>query len=129
MKPGRQKAFAIVMVIAIMTMVSTAVLILADVSGSLLLDSNRAYVEASSRNLSASGLAWLRHNRTRISDQDLAKGVDLDVTGFQGSQLRVEMTDAGQCRITTACRSGSMTSKGVNTFPLDNAPSPGAERQ
>ncbi len=118
MTRARRQGYTILMVLAILAMVGASLVVLADMTDSLSLESQKAYAAACKRNLTASGLAWLAHNRQQFSREDLAKGVDLDVKSLRQGQLRVGLLEGGQCRITTECRSGRLVVKGSEVFSV-----------
>lgn len=116
MNAAKRQGYTILLVLAVLSLVGAALLVLADTSDSLALDGNRAYTDACKRNLTASGLAWLARHGSRRPKDDLAKGIDLDVKNLRQGRLRVAVTADGQSRITTECRSGRMVLKSDDLF-------------
>ena len=89
MRKLRQTGFVLVIVIVIISIVAVYTSILTANLNIILSQTNRAYYNACSRNLTVSGLAWSKHNIK--SKANLDKAVDLDITemGIRGSSLAV----------------------------------------
>ena len=104
----KRQGFTIVLVLAILALVGVALVVLADITDTLALESQRAYTNACQRNLTASGALWLAHNSEKTSKEALVKGIDLDAKDLHGTSLRVSQTADGQPRITAECRSGRL---------------------
>lgn len=91
MKRPKQNGFMIIIALMILMLVSGAIAILSLSSNDLLFDSNRAYMDACTRNLSASGLAWVRENQNRPKNSRREGQVDLPVEplGISDGHLQV----------------------------------------
>lgn len=100
-----RRAFMMIWAMAVLTLVGTATTIFALTCRTLLVESNQARVEAASRNLTASAMAWARHNRKSLKGDTV---VELDVEKLQvnDGELRVVGGEAGSVRIALRCRSG-----------------------
>ena len=91
MKQTERSGFAIILAVAAVALVGAAVLLLADISDSLMFESNLSYVQACNRNLSASGLSWARQNQDKLHDSGPSERIQLDVErlGIPAGNLNV----------------------------------------
>ena len=91
MKQAQRSGFAIILAVAAVALVGAAVLLLADMSDTLMFDSDLAYLQACNRNLSASALAWARQNQDKLRDSGPSEGIQLDVErlGIPAGNLNV----------------------------------------
>jgi hypothetical protein len=67
MKRTRHKGFILLYVVMILSLIGLAMVLLSYSSKIMAFESTTAYLEASSRNLTLSGVAWANHNRERLS--------------------------------------------------------------
>jgi hypothetical protein len=111
----RATGFVLVLVIAVIALTGTALLVLTIATNTMIFESRRMYLDACSRNLSASGLAWAGRNVPQIDPKRLAKGKKLptDAMEIPGGELKVATgkTDGKrvEVRISTVCSSGRHT--------------------
>ena len=112
-----RKGFTILLVLAFLGLVAALLLVLADVSDSMIAETNRSLAQARQRNLDSSAMAWLRQNRGRPAEE-LAKGVDLDPASLSGEQLHVRLAADGQVEVSTEARAGRLDLKNTVLFPL-----------
>ena len=91
MKQAERNGFAIILAVAAVALVGAAVLLLADMSDTLMFDSDLAYLQACNRNLSASALAWARQNQDKLRDSGPSERIQLDVErlGIPAGNLNV----------------------------------------
>jgi hypothetical protein len=113
----KRKGFTIVLVMAVLGLAAAAMLVLGNVSDSLILDGSLRLAQARQRDLAASAIAWARHNRSQSADE-LAKGVDLDPAFLAGQQLRVRLTGDGQAEVTIQTRAGRLNVNSTKLLPL-----------
>ena len=122
MKRARRNGFTILLALMCLSLVGAAVVILAATSRDLLFESDRAYVEAYSRNLTASALTWADVNRKKIEDMSEGKELRLDVEGLDipDASLRLaplQVTDEGvKVGIAIECRRNKTDLKRSNTY-------------
>jgi len=109
---NRRRGFSLTFVIIALILVGVGMFVLAGNSNVMLFYADKAYVQAVERNLTASGLAWVRAKVS--SDPNLPAGepVELDVSAFgcPNARLVVQILDVqdgkARARIDTSCRKG-----------------------
>lgn len=114
----RQRGFSLTFVIVALILVSIGMFVLGAGSNVMLFYADKAYVQAVERNLTASGLAWVRAKAS--GDPSLPAGgpVELDVAAFgcPTARLAVQVVEVregeARVRIDTSCSKGRNT---VNT--------------
>jgi len=109
MKATGQNGFVMILVIMALAAIGVVMFVLTDDSNTMIFESDTAYLRATQRNLTASALAWARHNIKDDSTQAFEKPVELDVAGLgrSASALTVSVGSADngkpQVQITTSC--------------------------
>ena len=92
-----------------LSLVGSAILILARASSAMLFESDKAYVEAASYNLKASALVWAEGNAAKRGTIEL----DVSRMGVPNASLSVGLSDTDDgktaLQIRTECRWGRMT--------------------
>ena len=120
----KRNGSAIVLALVAVSLVGSAVAILSASSSEMVFDANRAYLEACSRNLAASALAWAHHHRRRPAASRPAGEVPLDVEDLEipNASLRVALTPLkGDCvgvRIASQCRRSRLPLNRQHTYRL-----------
>lgn len=123
----RQRGFSLTFVIVALILVGIGMFALGAGSNVMLFYADRTYVRALERNLTASGLAWVRAKAG--DDPNLSAGgpVELDVAAFGPSAVRlsVQILDAHgdrvRVRVETSCAKRRCT---LNTAPEYSLPFP-----
>jgi len=106
---NRQRGFSLTLVIVALILVGVAMSVLAGGSNVMLFQADKAYLQAVERNLTASGLAWVRAKASARSDLLVGTPVDLDVSPFGVSAVKLgvqvlEVRDSrARVRIETSC--------------------------
>lgn len=106
---NRQRGFSLTLVIVALILVGVAMSVLAGGSNVMLFQADKAYLQAVERNLTASGLAWVHAKASARSDLLVGTPVDLDVSAFGASAVRLgvqvlEVRDSrARVRIETSC--------------------------
>ena len=124
MKRPKRNGYMIIFALVTLSLFSAAIVILSRSSNDLLFDSNRAYLEACTRNLSASGLAWVRENRNRPEHSRRGGQIDLPVgpLGVPDGHLRVTRPPSAEkpatVQIDTRCRQRRMTINRSSVYVL-----------
>lgn len=126
MKTTRQNGFVMVFVIISLIVVGVLMYVLADDSNTMLFQSDAAYLRAVQRNLTASGLAWARHNIRNESTEAFNKSVELDVSSLntRGSStlsvtIDVAPNQKPQAQIDTSCTRKRRTLTSLNKYAVD----------
>ncbi len=116
MNRARPKGFALLLVLTFLALAGAMMIVLGDVSSSMLHETDRGLAQARQRNLEASALAWLRRNRD-VPAERLAAGVELDANSLGGQRLEVRRTGNGQVEIAAEARAGRVQRKSATVFP------------
>jgi hypothetical protein len=119
----KRKGFTLILVMAFLGLVAALMMVLADVSDSMIAETNRSLAQARQRNLDSSAMAWLRQNRARPAEE-LAKGVELDPAELSGARLHVQWTGDGPAEVSTETRAGRLDLKNTVLLPLPGAGKP-----
>ena len=124
MRRPRTKGYVMILALLILSLAGMAVIILNLGTISILYESNRAYYEACSRNLAASGYAWAQR-AAGIKGEDWPEGVTgIDVDSMKipqgGMSVRaVEPNEPGLIvEIDTLCGPGTMTLRRHYTYRI-----------
>ena len=111
----RQNGFVLILVIMAVAAIGAEMFILTDIAKTMLFESNTAYLEACSRNLAASGLAWAERNSKNETKEIVDKTIKLDVTNMdiRGAALSVIIGTPRdkevEVQINTFCNRGRRT--------------------
>jgi len=79
MRRSNATGYVMILTLLCLSLVGMAIVILAAVNSDMVFESNRAYAEASHRNLTASALAWADQNRDKLSETKEAGIIPLDI--------------------------------------------------
>ncbi len=120
----RNAGFLLTLVIVALAMMGAVFFVLAGGSNIMLFHADTAYLQATERNLVASGLAWAR---MKISANGNAAGepVSLSADAFDSpnAKLTVQImqvqTNQATIRITTSCSKGRRTLAACRDYTLD----------
>jgi hypothetical protein len=124
MRTYQKTGFSLIIVLVVLSLVGVAIFILAEISRSIIFESNMAYVQACRRNMTASALAWASENHKDITADKKPKVISLDIEtlGIKGGSLAIEWLETGnktaEVEITTKCKSGRITLDSKNTYRL-----------
>jgi len=115
--------------IAAVALAGIALFILGESSTSLMMDADRAHVEAASRNLAASALAWAQLHRSEARPAADAREVRLDASPLNaaGAAAAVKLLSADdegpvRAQIATQCRRGRFAPRRTATYALPPVP-------
>ncbi len=106
---NRQRGFSLTFVIIALILVGIGMFALGAGSNVMLFYADRTYVRALERNLTASGLAWVRAKASDDPNLSAGRPVELDVAAFgpSAAKLSVQILDAQdgrtRVRIETTC--------------------------
>ncbi len=122
-----RKGSTIVIALLALSLVATGLFLLGQGANTMMFNSNRAYVEACSRNLTASALAWAQQNRSTLAREGQQAEITLDVerlevpNGHLGIILERPDAKSMKIEINTKCRRGRMAVERSQThlFPLE----------
>ena len=123
MRRRRNKGFMFILAMLAIAMVGAAIFVLASSSRALLFDANRALLEARTRNLTASGLAWAAHNRDRLSETRGRPPIELDVADLEIPHAALSVSveggeaEARRIRIRTASPRGRSVANRRTDYP------------
>jgi len=124
MKRNREEGFILVLVITTLAAIAAVLFLIADDANTMLFQSDTAHLRAAQRNLTASALAWARHNAEKEDPQNLNKPIDLDVTNLSTRPATLSVTiDAQenkqpQAQITTSTTRKRRTLKNQDKYTL-----------
>ncbi|MHC4741181.1 MAG: hypothetical protein ACYS8Z_04690 [Planctomycetota bacterium] len=95
MRKHREKGFIFVLVIMTLASISAVIYILTAHANTMLFQTDTAYLKATERNLTASALAWARHNIENQNAEALSKPAKLDTTNLttRPSTLSITVSD------------------------------------
>jgi hypothetical protein len=126
MNKHRQNGFILFLVITVMLAMGGEMYILADMSNTMLLHTNTAYLKACQRNLTASGAAWAKQNLQKISGENVEKIVQLDVNelDIKGSSLKLtnisSIDKEPEVSISTTCSRGRQSLRRSFEYKIDH---------
>lgn len=109
MKNKKQKGVALVLAIIAMSIIGIEMHVLSRGANTMLILSDRVYLEACKRNLVTSGLAWAKQNIQNDNTDNFEKSIELDVTNLniKNSSLAVTITiptnEEPQAKIDVSC--------------------------
>jgi Tfp pilus assembly protein PilV len=122
---NRQRGFSLTFVIIALILVGVAMSVLAAGSNVMLFHADKAYLQALERNLTASGLAWVRAKASaNASDLPVGASVELDVSAFGASAVKLavqvlEVQDGkARVRIETSCNKRGRARNATNDYTL-----------
>lgn len=124
MKHDREKGFILVLVITMLAAIAAVMFVMADDSNTMLFQSNTAHLRAAQRNLTASALAWARHNVGNETPETLNKPVTLDITSLSTRPATLSITIYAresakpQAQITTSTTRKRRTLKSQDKYAL-----------
>ena len=124
MKQTRQKGIALVLVITALAIIGLEMHVLSSGANTMLYQSNRAYLEASKRNLITSGQAWAKQNIRNNNIETFEKTVELDVNklNIKDSSLTVTITIPSnkepQAQINVSCSRNRRTLKSDEKYQI-----------
>ena len=124
MNVDNKNGYAIILALVATALISCALVVLMDTSTSLLFDSNQEHVQAWSRNLSASALAWAQLNRDRQRKPDPDRKTELDVEHLSIPAGRLHIIwlqpsdQLARVSIETECRRGKLAVKRSDSYFL-----------
>ena len=127
-KPGKRarqpRGFAIILTLMLIVLIGAGVFILTGISNTMMFEAETAQLMASERNLTASGLAWAKQNKSGQSDDAPSKVTELDIgeIGIADANLSVafEIDEERKSKvlIKTRCRRGRHTLRKSHKFHL-----------
>ncbi len=112
MKKARQNGFVLMLIIVAITLIGVYMFVLTGDMGTILFQTNSAYLEASQENLVASGLAWSEKNVRDKNKESFDKTIELDVNEISLCRTSMSVTiDTQKARqagvqINTRCSRG-----------------------
>ncbi|HSV99025.1 MAG TPA: hypothetical protein VLI39_02565 [Sedimentisphaerales bacterium] len=123
---SRQRGFSLTLVIVALILVGVAMSVLAVGSNVMLFQADKAFLQAVERNLTASGLAWVRAKASTNSGLPVTTPIELDVSAFGASAVRlgVQVLDVRdsrtRVRIETSCskRGRARNATSEHTLPI-----------
>ncbi|MCP4612398.1 MAG: hypothetical protein GY845_27185 [Planctomycetes bacterium] len=124
MKKTRQKGIALVLVIVALAIIGLEMHILSSGANTMLYQSNRAYLEASKRNLITSGQAWAKQNIRNNNIDTFEKTVELNIAklNIKDSSLTVTITvptnKEPQAQINVSCSRSRQTFKSNEIYQI-----------
>ena len=124
MKKTRQKGFALVLVIVALAIIGLEMHVLSSGANTMLYQSNRAYLEASKRNLITSGQAWAKQNIRNNNIDTFEKSVvlDIDKLNIKDSSLTVTISvptnKEPQAQINVSCSRSRQTFKSDKKYQI-----------
>jgi len=124
MKNTRQKGAALVLAITAMAIIGLEMHVLSSGANTMLFQSDRAYLEASKRNLITSGLAWAKQNIENNKTENFEKSVELDVgsLNIKDSSLIVTIStptgEEPQAQINVSCSRSRQTLKSHEKYKI-----------
>jgi len=124
MKKTRQKGFALVLVIIALAIIGLEMHVLSIGANTMLYQSNRAYLEASKRNLITSGQAWAKRNIRNNITEAFEKSIELDIDklNIKDSSLTVTISvptnKEPQAQINVSCSRSRQTFKSDKKYQI-----------
>ena len=124
MKAIHNHGFAMLFVIVIITAVAVALFVLTDDTNTLIFQTDRAYLQAVRRNLTASGLAWAQKAGRSVDPPKTDRPITLDVLSLTAHEATLTVTlakttgDAGRAEVAASCTRKRRTLKSHNTYTL-----------
>ena len=128
MRNHQKKGLTLIIVLLVLALVGVAIFILAEISRSIIFESNMAYVQACKRNMTASALVWASKNHKDLTVDEKSKVISLDIEALKikGGSLTIELLEAGKetpnVEITSKCQSGriKLDHRDTYRFPQDS---------
>ena len=123
-KATGQDGFVMILVIMALAAIGVVMFVLTDDANTMIFESDSAYLRATQRNLTASGLAWARRNITNDAAQTFDKSVDLDLSslGKSASKLTVSIkvpdSQKPQVQISASCTRKKRTLKSRDEYTI-----------
>jgi hypothetical protein len=125
MKEPRQKGIALILVITAMAIIGLEMHVLSGGSNTMLHQSNRIYLQACKRNLTASGLAWAKQNIRNNNTDVFGKRMELDASALniKDSGLTVTVSTApdkaAQAQINASCSRSGRTLRSNKKYEIE----------
>jgi predicted PurR-regulated permease PerM len=117
MTKPRKKGFILVLVIITIVLIGIMEIVLTEGAKTIVYQSNKAYLEADQRNLTASGLAWAKQNIKDKNQQTLNATIKLDVTAINIRDAALSIVigpvqnNKVELEVNTSCSRGTQTLK------------------
>ena len=124
MNKPRKNGFVLVLVITALAIIGLEMHVLSSGANTMLYQSNRAYLEASKRNLITSGQAWAKQNIRNNNIDTFEKSVELDVDklNIKDSSLTVTISiptnKEPQAQINVSCSRSRQTFKSDKIYQI-----------
>ncbi len=126
---ARRSGFVLVIIIVALTVISMYMYALAGTSRVIILETNHAYVKACEENLTASGLAWARHNTRGEPASTFTEPVKLSVDEMYMGPAQLTVTINGQnIDVRTSCTHRRETLSNTKKFNLAGTERIGRQR-
>ena len=115
MKRTRKNGFVIIVVIMLMSLFAMALFVLTASSAKMAFESKTAALQAQSRNLTASAIAWAEHNSKKLDQLEDGITFQLDISSLKTPRATCNITpikvEYGQSeiKINTRCTRGRRT--------------------
>lgn len=125
MRQHTEKGFIFVLVIMTLVSISAVIYILAAHANTMLFQTDTAYLQATERNLTASALAWARHNIANENTEVLSKPATLETTSLTTRPATLNITidspesDKPQAEITTSATRKRRTLKSRDKYAVN----------
>jgi hypothetical protein len=124
MRKQRNRGFLLTFAIVALALMGAIFFVLAGGAGKMLFHADMAYLQATERNLVASGLAWARANISANGDAGSENvALDTDAFGAQNPGLAVRIMqvqpDHATVRIASSCSKGRRTLTTCRDYTLD----------
>jgi len=125
MRKRNNKGFLLTLVIVALALMGTVLFVLAGGSNVMLFQADTAWLQATERNLTVSGLAWARASIPPNGDIAVGKPVVLATEAFNapnaGLTVDIVQAEAGHAtvRITTSCSKGRRALTACRDYTID----------
>ncbi len=120
---AKRNAFALVLVLAILTLIGFYMVVLAADANTILFQTNQAYLHACRQNLAASGLAWAQANMHGGDAPGQAIKLDTSAMNIRRAELAISIHPAekGQVlvEVNTRCAAGRQNLNTTESFNID----------
>ena len=120
----KRKGAALVLAITAIAIVGLEMHVLSSGTNTMLYQTDRAFLEASERNLIMSGLAWAKQNINNNNTDNFQKNIELDVSNLNtsNSSLTVKITtptnERPQAQIKVSCSRSRRTLKSDKIYQI-----------
>lgn len=112
MKRAKQNGFVLIVVVMLLSLFAMASFILTTSSVTMAYESTTAALQAQSRNLTASAIAWAEHNAKKLNQLEDGMTLRLDVSNMKAPQATCDITaikpenGKSEIKINTRCTRG-----------------------